>query len=54
MLIGKIIKSNSHTDYICQVYGHGEVEVTPTADDYAFGTFVRTAQEDDRWLVGII
>ena len=54
MLIGKIIKSNSHTDYICQVYGHSEVEVTPTADDYAFGTFVRTAQEDDRWLVGII
>ena len=54
MLIGKIIKSNSHTDYICQVYGHSEVEVTPAADDYAFGTFVRTAQEDDRWLVGII
>ena len=30
MLLGKIIKSNVHTDYICQVYGPGEVE-TPLA-----------------------
>ena len=30
MLLGKIIKSNAHTDYICQVYGPGEVE-TPLA-----------------------
>lgn len=39
-MIGKIIKSNSHTDYICQVYGENEVESPPTPSDYTFGTFV--------------
>jgi len=54
MSIGKIIKSNSHTDYICQVYGPGEVKTPPTREDYAFGTFVRVELGDERWLVGII
>ena len=54
MPLGKIIKSNSHTDYICQVYGPGEVETPPAREDYAFGTFVRVELGDDRWLVGII
>jgi len=39
--LGKIAKSNSHTDYVCQVYGPGEVESPPSPADYAFGTFVR-------------
>jgi len=39
--LGKIIKSNSHTDYICQVFGPGEVDVPPTPADYALTTFVR-------------
>ena len=54
MLIGKIIKSNSHTDYVCQVYSPGEVETPPTREDYAFGTFVGVELDDDHWLVGII
>jgi len=54
MPLGKIIKSNTHTDYICQVYGPGEVETPPAREDYAFGTFVRVELGDDRWLVGII
>jgi len=54
MLIGKIIKSNSHTDYVCQVYGPGEVETPPAREDYAFGSFVRVGLGDDRWLVGIV
>ena len=54
MLIGKIIKSNSHADYVCQVYGPGEVETPPAREDYAFGTFVRVELSDDRRLVGII
>ena len=54
MPLGKIIKSNSHTDYICQVYGPGEVETPPAREDYAFGTFVQVELGDDRWLVGII
>jgi len=54
MPLGKIIKSNSHTDYICQVYSPGEVETPPAREDYAFGTFVRVELGDGRWLVGII
>ena len=54
MGLGKIIKSNSHTDYVCQVYGPGEVETPPAREDYAFGTFVRVRLGDGRWLVGII
>lgn len=53
MALGKIIKSNSHTDYVCQVYGPGEVESPPAREDYAFGTFVQVELGDDRWLVGI-
>jgi hypothetical protein len=54
MALGKIIKSNSHTDYICQVYGPGEVETLPAREDYAFGTFARIGLGDDRWLIGVI
>jgi hypothetical protein len=41
MIIGKLIKSNSHTDYICQIHGPGEIEAPPSPADHAFGTFVR-------------
>lgn len=41
MQLGTIVKSTSHVDYICQVYGPADVESPPTAEDYTFGTFVR-------------
>lgn len=51
MFIGKIVKSDSHINYVCQVYGPHEVEVEPEPGDYAFGRFVRvatrSAQVDD-------
>lgn len=51
MFIGKIVKSDSHINYVCQIYGPREVEVEPTPADYAFGRFVRVAvrsrQSDD-------
>ncbi len=43
MVIGKIVKSYSHINYICQIYGHLEIEVPPDVADYAFGHFVRVA-----------
>ncbi len=43
MYIGKIIKSDSHTNYVCRVYGHLEVEVEPSPGDFAFGRFVCVA-----------
>lgn len=55
-VLGKIIKSNSHTDYVCQVIGQGEAAYVPKNTDYAFGTFVRVDLNDhgDRYLVGLI
>ncbi len=51
MFIGKIVKSDSHINYVCQIYGPREVEVEPGPADYAFGRFVRVAirsgQADD-------
>ncbi len=41
VLIGKIVKSYSHINYVCQIYGSLEVEVPPNPSDYAFGHFVR-------------
>ncbi len=39
--IGKIVRSESHVRYTCQVYGPGEVATPPEPADYAFGSFVR-------------
>lgn len=54
MLIGKIVSANSHTDYVCQVYGSSEIESPPNREEYAFGTFVRASLDNDRFLVGLI
>jgi hypothetical protein len=43
MSIGKIVKSDSHISYICQIHGPREVEIEPVPADYAFGRFVRIA-----------
>lgn len=53
-MLGKIVKSNSHTDYVCQIYGYGEVEQPPATEEYAFGTFVRIGLGEDRWLIGVL
>ena len=48
MRIGKIVKSNTHVDYVCQIYGPGEIaEPSPSPEDYAFGTFVRVGLSAD-------
>lgn len=53
--IGKIVKSNSHVDYVCQVFGSGEVENAPAPTDYTFGTFVSIALENEAGsLIGVI
>jgi hypothetical protein len=55
-ILGKIVKSNSHTDYVCQIIGPSEAEYVPQNTDYAFGTFVKIDLNDhgDRCLVGLI
>jgi hypothetical protein len=53
--IGKIVKSNAHTDYVCQIYAPGEVEEPPSPADYAFGSFVRIPlRQGGGDLVGLI
>ena len=55
MPIGKLVKSNGHTDYVCQVYVTAEIETPPVSADHAFGSFVRIpldAVSSD--LVGLI
>lgn len=53
--IGKIARSNSHTDYVCQVYLPGEVSKPPIWSDYAFGsfTYIRSSSYSEA-LVGLI
>ncbi len=41
MLIGKIVKSESHINYICHINGPYDSESYPRPEDYAFGRFVR-------------
>ena len=54
-MIGKLVKSNSHTDYICQTYGPSEVETPPYLENYAFGTFVHIPLESAAIeLIGLI
>jgi len=43
MFIGKIVKSYSHINYVCQIYGSCDVEIPPNPTDYAFGRFVWVA-----------
>ncbi|HQY91723.1 hypothetical protein [Caldilinea sp.] len=56
--IGKIVKSNSHIDYVCQVFGVGETPLPPTPEDYCFGAFVavelETTSGAGATLVGLI
>lgn len=56
LALGKLVKSNSHIDYVCQIYGPSETEVLPLPTDYAFGTFVRIAlpTQTKSWLIGLI
>lgn len=39
--IGKIVRSESHVRYTCQIFGPGETDAPPTPADHAFGAFVR-------------
>lgn len=56
--IGKIVKSNTHVDYVCQINGPGEAAQLPEPDDYSFGTFVSIEMErptgQAECLIGVI
>lgn len=53
MQIAKIIKSNSHVDYVARVFDALETAAPPAVSDYRFGQFVQIAN-GDRAVVGVI
>lgn len=54
MQIAKIVKSNSHIDYVGRVIDQLDSATPPAADDYGFGQFVRIPLEDMNEIVGVI
>jgi len=65
--IGKIVHSESHVRYTCQVFSQGEVATPPEPTDYAFSNFVRVplrhspdllsgqqAGDLSHWAIGLI
>ncbi len=54
MRLGKVVKSNSHCDYIVQVDDERAVSSPPGADDYGFGCFVKLETQKRHWAVGLV
>lgn len=54
MRLGKIVKSNSHCDYVVEVDDEKSRGRSPTPDDYGFGSFVKLESNDRHWAVGLI
>jgi hypothetical protein len=54
MRLGKVVKSNSHCDYIVQLDDEMNVSHPPQPDDYGFGTFVKLETEQRHWAIGLI
>lgn len=54
MLLGKIVQSNDHLDYLCQIYRTDEVERPPSPEDYAYGRFVGVDLPGGGSLIGVI
>lgn len=56
--IGKVVKSNTHIDYVCQVFGKRETEHLPQPEEYALGSFVAIRLEGGAWgggrIVGVV
>ena len=55
MEIGRVVKSNSHVEFVCQVWSEGEVDDPPSAEQYGFGTLVGVELDEAAGaIVGVI
>jgi hypothetical protein len=56
VIIGTIVKSNSHTSYLCRVYGKLETDDVPQASQYALGAFLSLVPNEgaDFRLIGVV
>ena len=52
--LAKIVKSNSHVDYVGRVVDALETASPPTASDYGFAQFVSIPLEDGAEVIGVI
>lgn len=52
--IAKIVKSNSHVDYVARVVDELDAEEPPSPEDYGFAQFVSVPVADGREVVGIV
>ncbi len=53
--LGKVVKSNSHWDYVVQLDDRMDVINPPEPTDFGFGSFVKLESENGRhWAVGLI
>jgi hypothetical protein len=52
--LGKVVKSNSHCDYVVQLDTANDVMIPPTTEAYGFGQFVSLDNAERHWAVGII
>lgn len=54
MLLGKVIQSNDHLDYLCQIYRGDEIEQPPEPQDFGVGHFVAIDLPGGSKMVGVI
>ncbi|MEM8604094.1 MAG: hypothetical protein AAGF24_09700 [Cyanobacteria bacterium P01_H01_bin.121] len=52
--LGKVVKSNSHCDYLVQVVDSMDTDQPPSPEEYGFGSFVKLESQKRHWAVGII
>ena len=52
--IAKIVKSNSHVDYVARVIDELDADVPPAAEDYGFAQFVAVPLKEGVEAVGVI
>ena len=51
--LGRVVKSNSHCDYVVQLDTANDVDQPPAIEDYGFGQFVKF-DSHRHWAVGIV
>jgi hypothetical protein len=52
--IAKIVKSNSHVDYVARVIDELDADAPPAPDEYGFAQFVGLPVREDEEVVGVV
>ena len=52
--IAKIVKSNSHVDYVARVIDELDADAPPSPDEYGFAQFVRLPAHETEEVIGVV